>query len=100
MRELFGGPGGCSHLGALLQALGPVAVQASWSLATLHDDLSERPTIMDAGPEERERRARMNADTCHVWADGGEHLHAVVLGQPRHPQWQTERLRRLGIEPG
>jgi len=37
VRELFGGPQGCSHLGALLQAMGPVAVQASWGMATLHE---------------------------------------------------------------
>ena len=100
VRELFGGPNGCSHVGALLQAMGPVAVQASWSFVTLHDDLAATPTIMDGDPEERERRARMNANTCHVWAEDGEHLTAVVLGESRHPRWQVERLRKLGLDPG
>ena len=99
VRELFGGPNGCSHVGALLQAMGPVAVQASWSFVTLHDDLAATPTIMDGDAEERERRARMNTNTCHVWAEDGEHLTAVVLGESRHPRWQVERLRKLGLDP-
>jgi hypothetical protein len=40
----------------------------------------------------------MNADTCHVWADGGEHLTAVALGESRRPRWESDRLRRLGVE--
>jgi hypothetical protein len=97
VRELFGGPNGCSHIGALLQALGPVAVQASWSLVTLHEDLARRASPMDGDAEERSRRARLNADTCHVWAEGGEHLTAVELGEPRRPGWETQRLRQLGL---
>jgi len=100
VRELFGGPNGCSHIGALLQALGPVAVQASWSLITLHEDLARRSSPMDGDPEERSRRARLNADTCHVWAEGGEHLTAVELGESRRPGWETQRLRQLGLPLG
>jgi hypothetical protein len=98
VRELFGGPGGCSHVGALLQALGPVAVQASWSLLTLHEDLAVRSSPMEGDPEERARRARMNANTCHVWAEGGDHLTAVTLGESRRPHWEEARLRKLGID--
>ena len=98
VRQLFGGPNGCSHVGALLQALGPVAVQASWSLFTLHEDLALRSSpVDDAEPEESTRRARLNANTCHVWAEGGEHLTAVTLGETRRPDWETERLRELGL---
>lgn len=98
VRELFGGPGGCSHVGALLQALGPVAVQASWSLVTLHDQPGDRLGGQD-DPQERDRRVRMNANTCHVWAEGGEQITSVELGQtPRRPAWETERLEKLGIQ--
>ena len=32
VRELFGGPRGCTHTTALLQAMGPVAIQCGWSM--------------------------------------------------------------------
>ncbi len=32
VRELFGGPRGCTHTTALLQAMAPVAVQCNWSM--------------------------------------------------------------------
>ena len=98
VRELFGGPNGCSHVGALLQALGPVAVQASWSFVTLDEDPAER-TEPEADPAERERRARLNANTCHVWAEDGDHLTAVVLGETRRPGWERDRLIELGLDP-
>jgi hypothetical protein len=100
VRELFGGPNGCSHMGALLQAMGPVAVQASWSLVNLHTDPADRVNE-EVGDEERQRRIRLNADTCHVWADDGEHLAAVARGEAMsRPQWETDRLVQLGIDPG
>lgn len=98
VRELFGGPNGCSHVGALLQAIGPVAVQASWSLHTLDEDLSTwvEPTT---DPAERERRARLNTNTCHVWVEDGEHITAVALGETRRPGWEHDRLIELGLDP-
>ena len=98
VKELFGGPNGCSHMGALLQAMGPVAIQASWSLVTLHDDPADRLNEV-VGDEERERRLRMNTNTCHVWAEGGEHLAAVARGEGmRRPDWEESRLRSLGVD--
>ena len=96
VRELFGGPGGCSHVGALLQAMGPAAIQASWSLVTLDDDPADR---LDEGSddEDRQRRVAMNNNTCHVWVEGGEHITAVALGQSMRPEWETDRLRSLGV---
>ncbi len=97
IRELYGGPGGCSHVGALLQALGPVAVQASWSLLTLHNEPADH-LIEKGDAEERERRVRMNTNTCHVWAEGGEQITSVALGRsPRRPAWEVERLAKLGV---
>ncbi len=95
VRELFGGPGGCSHVGALLLAMGPVAIQASWSLVSLHDDLSGWASE-SLEPAERERRTRLNTNTCHVWQEGGEHLTALTLGETRRPGWERERLTKLG----
>lgn len=98
IRELFGGPGGCSHVGALLVAMGPVAFQASWSMVTLHDDPADR--IQDElNAEDQQQRMMLNANTCHVWVEGGEHITAVALGtDPMRPEWETERLRKLGVE--
>lgn len=100
VRELFGGPNGCSHLGALLVALGPVAIQASWSFATLHEDPAERVAAETTGDgAERERRVRMNTDTCHVWAEDGDLVQtALAGGRPRRPQWESDRLRSLGVD--
>jgi len=97
VRELFGGPGGCSHVGALLQAMGPAVIQASWSLVSLDEDPAER--VDDAiSDEDRSRRLSMNTNTCHVWAEGSEHSTAVALGRSMRPDWEVERLRSLGIE--
>ena len=99
VRELFGGPGGCSHVGALLQALGPVAVQASWSLTTLHDDPADR-LATEGDATSRDRRLQMNANTCHVWAEDGPQFAAVELGRsPARPAWEVDRLRKLGLDP-
>ena len=98
IRELFGGPGGCSHIGALLQALGPVAFQASWSLVTLHDDPADRVSS-DHDERDRLQRAAMNTNTCHVWAEGGPHITAVEIGSaPMRPEWESERLAKLGVD--
>lgn len=98
VKELFGGPNGCSHMGALLQALGPVAIQASWSLINLHADPADR-LDGDVSAEERERRMRMNANTCHVWADDGPLISAIGRGEsPRRPAWEIERLNELGVD--
>lgn len=99
VRELFGGPQGCSHMGALLQALGPVAVQASWSLMTLHDELGTSFQDED-GEADRQRRVAMNVNTCHVWAADGEHLRSVQAGNDSgRPSWVQDRLRLLGVDP-
>ncbi len=96
VKELFGGPNGCSHVGALLQAMGPVAVQASWSLVNLDTPLDE--LVVESDPAERERRLRLNTNTCHVWAEDGDHLRSVVSGETQaRPGWEIERLDRLGI---
>lgn len=104
VRELFGGPQGCSHLGALLQAMGPVAVQASWGMATLHEPPGATLRSGDGQDEDaeadRQRRLAMNVNTCHVWAEDGPHMKAVMSGDNSgRPEWLTERLLKLGVDP-
>ena len=97
IKKLFGGPNGCSHMGALLQAMGPVAVQATWSLVNLHKSPESRLDNSD-DPEEQERRLRLNTNSCHVWQEDGEHIELIKKGEWVLPDWESERLRSLGVE--
>ncbi|MEM7325108.1 MAG: DUF2889 domain-containing protein [Actinomycetota bacterium] len=99
VKELFGGPNGCTHIGALLQAMGPVAVQANWSLVNLHEDL-ESLAGERGDAEDRERRVRLNTNTCHVWREDGPQMNAVSRGVAVSPDWEIDRLNQLGADAG
>ncbi len=97
VRELFGGPRGCSHTTALLQAMGPIAMQSLWSMrsARMNDGSFEERTdvIQNTG-------ASLMSNTCHVWEDGGEvstmAANGVDIGVPLP---MVRRLTALGIDP-
>jgi Protein of unknown function (DUF2889) len=100
VRELFGGPRGCSHTTALLLAMGPVAVQSIFSSQPA--DGAGQPV---AGPrrmteEHRARAMAFNINTCHVWAEDGEMATAVLNGEPHEffPLWAKRRLAELGLD--
>jgi hypothetical protein len=99
VRELFGGPSGCTHVSALLQAMAPVVVQSGWSMHLL----DEREGITDAVHEaststDPPRRWLGTLNTCHVWAAGGELVTALEAGAPmRPPAPFFVRAERLGI---
>jgi hypothetical protein len=96
VRERFGGPRGCTHTTALLQAMGPVAVQAVFgmrgSLPT-----GDGPVDRSAGPDQ----PSFMRDTCHVWAADGERWQALAMGAS-HPQPlpMQQRVRDSGLDPG
>jgi hypothetical protein len=96
VRELFGGPRGCAHTTALLQAMAPVAIQSMWSVQAL--DGSVRLTSPRARtPEERRAALRFNLDSCHVWASDGEFADALERGEDIEPPlWLHQRMRELG----
>ncbi len=99
VRELFGGPRGCTHTTALLQAMAPVAIQATWSMRTRARVASaDQPRHLT--DEQRELMIRSNGNTCHVWAEDGE---AVVAlrggGDIEVPLWIQRRLDELGRDP-
>lgn len=97
VKDLFGGPMGCSHIGALLIALGPVAVQASWGMARLHDDPAEWSQL-EIDPDDAERRLRLNTNTCHVWSADGEQIARLNRGEEaERPEWEAVRLTKLGL---
>ncbi len=97
VKKLFGGPNGCSHMGALLQAMGPVAVQATWSLLSLHESPESRLNNSE-DPEEQEHRLRMNLNSCHVWQEQGEHIEMIRKGKWIRPDWESQRLQTLGVD--
>jgi hypothetical protein len=111
VRELFGGPRGCTHTTALLQAMAPVAIQSLWSMLTADDSTAsagesategETPVAIGSKPAAPDRRERMrfNLNTCHVWAEDGPMFSLIDRGEdPPLPIWAEERLQRLGRDP-
>jgi hypothetical protein len=88
VRELFGGPRGCTHTTALLLAMAPVAVQCMWSM---------RAPDQLRGEMTHELAASANLNTCHVWAEDGEQIAAIRAGRPVEvPLTMQRRLQQLG----
>src|SRR4051812_4403601 len=100
VRELFGGPRGCTHTTALLQAMAPVAIQSTWSMRVGGDGSKPVSAPRQLTPEERREQLRFNLNTCHVWAEDGELMAKVDRGEEvEPPQWAERRLRQLGRDP-
>ncbi len=98
VRELFGGPAGCAHVTALLQAMAPAVVQSTWSMVIVNG----RDATADDDPEGSSggRRQPPPADSCHVWAAGGELQTKVQRGEPLQPMLTVrDRLVELGRDP-
>jgi hypothetical protein len=90
--ELFGGPRGCTHVGALLRAMAPVAVQSIYSMRLAE---TEGP-VEEQSEEERLRARAFTIDSCHVWAADGAWVRALEEGSPVEvPVWLERRLRDL-----
>jgi len=99
VRELFGGPRGCTHTTALLQAMAPVAIQSIWSfrMAQAEGGAPSGPFDTEAA---REGVLRTNLNSCHVWAEDGEHVATLRAGEPMEvPLWITKRFAELGRDP-
>ena len=105
VRELFGGPRGCTHTTALLQAMAPVAMQcklASRMMGLRHTSDAELPQARAAlnSPEMRAARAAGNRNTCHVWAEDGEHIQRILDGTGNEvPIPINVRIRESGGDP-
>ena len=90
--ELFGGPSGCTHVGALLRAMAPVAVQSIYSMRMTASGSARR----EPSEEERRRARASTINSCHVRAEGGEWARAVADGSATEaPVWLEQRLRKL-----
>lgn len=102
IRELFGGPRGCTHTTALLQAMAPVAVQSIWSMrASSGDEGTPVAPPMPANPTDEQIRERFahNLNSCHVWDEDGAMIDAVKRGEEIEPPlWISDRVERLGLD--
>lgn len=101
VRELLGGPRGCTHTTALVQAMAPVAVQCFWSMQASNERrAAEADTPVEAVPdtdEAREAAWRYNIGSCHVWDGDGDMVKAVKAGaEIEIPVSIENRLHELG----
>lgn len=96
VRELFGGPRGCTHTTALLQAMAPVAMQCFWSMRAA--SAREAGIVAGVTPARDDDGWRMNVNTCHVWAEDGDQVAALESGAGFEvPVSVQRRLDRLGL---
>jgi hypothetical protein len=114
LRELFGGPRGCQHVTALIQAMSPVAVQTMMAMLATPvrrdangrtasaDSSIERKTKMDPDDAAKaiERASSINRNTCHVWAEDGPMVDRIRRGEPvPTPVTIARRLEAEGLSP-
>lgn len=106
VRELFGGPRGCTHTTALLQAMAPVAIQSIWSMRSVNGADAEEgtpvPAPLPSNPTEEQIQERLGhtLNSCHVWREDGERVDEIRNGAGMEPPlWIVERLERLGLDP-
>ena len=102
IRELFGGPRGCTHTTALLQAMAPVAIQSVWSMmATDAKEGTPVPPPLPSNPTDEQIRERFshNLNSCHVWREDGELIDGIRQGEGlEEPLWIIERMSELGLD--
>ncbi len=97
VRELFGGPRGCTHTTALLQAMAPVAVQSRNGLRAANAIIDGRPHPLVEDSETS--RFTHLSNTCHVWAEDGDLMSEVKVGGMRRPMLTVRRrLEELGMD--
>lgn len=102
IRELFGGPRGCTHTTALLQAMAPVAIQSIWSMrATEPADGTPVAAPLPSNPTDEQIKERFahNLNSCHVWSEDGETIAGIKRGDEMEaPLWVVDRLEKLGLD--
>lgn len=108
VREMFGGPRGCTHVTALLQAMAPVAVQSTFGMGRANSrdamiadgrDPSKEPL---PAPTEEDRRlaAMVSLNSCHVWDEEGETVRKLKAGESIPlPLPLMRRLASHGLDP-
>jgi hypothetical protein len=96
VKELFGGPRGCTHIGAMLAAMAPVAIQSTWSMRIGSPAVTEE-NRQSMTKEQRRRSYAMNLNTCHMWDENGALAASVSSGNYTEvPLSVKKRLTELG----
>jgi hypothetical protein len=99
IRDLFGGPRGCTHTTALLQAMAPVAMQCFWSMRSAQAKLDGRPSPMLDPELTDDTLWRTSINTCHVWAEDGPAVAAKERGERGPvPIFVRRRVGDLGLQ--
>ena len=98
VRRLFGGPRGCAHTTALLQAMAPIAMQSSKSIEAIQAQRAGAPNPIVTRPAGQGTSWEYLLNTCHVWAEGGER-HSVIDEGGMQTIPVDVRLRELGVDP-
>lgn len=102
LRELFGGPLGCTHVVALLNAMAPVVVQCIWSMRVAGAE-SEGERVRgrtEMSDEELAESYKYNLNSCHVWAEDGPAMVRVRRREDTGPPIPVrKRLEQLGYDP-
>ncbi len=99
VKELFGGPRGCTHIGALLSAMAPVAIQSTWSMRAASSGGMKPLSAGNITPEMRRRSYAMNLNTCHMWDENGDMVRGIENGEPMEvPLWISKRYEKLGLD--
>ncbi len=99
VRELFGGPRGCSHTTALLQAMAPIAMQSIKAMES-HEAIENGTPhpIVERPPDDESWRRLVN--TCHVWSEDGDQIEARRQGgDGAQTVVVIRRLEELGRRP-
>lgn len=99
VRELFGGPRGCSHTTALLQAMAPIAMQSFKSMEAFEAEEAGAPDPF--AEREGDDSWKRLVNTCHVWAEDGQTIQLIKKGEAgarTRPLTMVDRLNELGHE--
>ena len=98
VRELFGSSRGCTHIGALLAAMAPVAIQTGWSMRVSSVvDINDSSKSPEDFQEQRIKQFASTINTCHIWDEYGEMVSKVRRGEEiEMPLPVVRRLRDLG----
>jgi hypothetical protein len=98
VRELFGGPRGCTHTTSLLQAMAPVALQCFWSMQAVAARLAGEPDPVLSPRRNEDQSWRLSVNSCHVWREGGSAVAAREAQVPEPAMLSIRpRLAKLGL---
>ena len=97
VKDLFGGPHGCTHVTALISAMAPVVIQTAWAMRLI--EVRDNPEVVESERtlEQRMQALSGNIDTCHMWDHDGELMDGVRAGDDLEMPLPVQvRLKELG----